>query len=93
MRNTMSATTHHYHHDLIERKMRDYNPETIADLEAAIEQKIKTGQELANQLFHIHRRRIAGIYLDPPAWAIRQQLDLIQEELELDFAILDRRRI
>lgn len=77
----MSATTH------------IYNPETIANLEAAIQKKIERGQTLATQLFYTHLQRLGGRPAAMPAWHIRRQLEALQDELELDLAELDRRRI
>lgn len=70
-----------------------YNPETIANLEAAITAKIMRGKDLSEQLFDIHRARLAGRPTNPPAWVIRAQIELLNDELALDFAELDRRRI
>lgn len=85
----MSAIKHH-HHDLIERQIRYYNPEAIADLEAAIEAKIKRGTELAAALYDTHRQRLAGRTPNPPAWHLRQQLVELEESIELDLSALRR---
>ena len=42
------------HHTIHTSPPNPYNPETIADLEAAIERTIQRGQDLANQLYYTH---------------------------------------
>lgn len=77
----MTTTTHAYH------------PETIANLEATIAAKIQTGQTIAAQLIAAHRHRLAGRQPNPPVWYLRRRLESIQDELDLDYAELERRRI
>jgi len=77
----MTATTRHP------------DPETVANLEARIEHDIARGRIIFAKLFDTHRRRLSGLPTNPPAWVLRRQLERIQEQLELDLADLDRRRI
>lgn len=88
----MSAIKEH-HHNLIERQSRYYSPEEVEDLEATIAAKIKLGQDLAARFFDTHRQRLGGRYIPNQAAQIRRQLDLLQDEIELELAILDHRRI
>lgn len=72
---------------------RHPDPETVANLESRIEHDIIRGRMIAAQLFDTHRHRLSGLPTDPPAWKLRQQLERLQEQLELDLADLQRRRI
>lgn len=79
----MTTTTHTRHPD----------PETVHNLEARVEHDIARGRIIAAQLFDTHRRRLSGLPTNPPAWVLRRQLERLQEQLDLDLADLDRRRI
>lgn len=70
-----------------------HDPEQISDLEAAIAAKIKHGQDLAALLFDTHRQRLGGRYIPNQAAQIRRQLEQLQDQIEIELAILDRRRI
>lgn len=88
----MSAIKEH-HHNLIERQSRYYDPEAITDFETTIAAKIKHGQDLAQRLFDTHRQGLGGRYIPLQASEIRRQLEQLQDEIELELAILDHRRI
>lgn len=81
------------HHNLIERQSRYYDPEIITDIESLIAAKIKHGQDLAARLFDTYRQRLGGHYIPLQASEIRRQLEQIQDDIELELAILDRRSI
>ncbi len=70
-----------------------YDPQIIEDLEATIAAKIQQGQQLYAALADTHRQRLAGRAPQPPAWVLRQQIQNLQEDIELDLSDLDRRRI
>jgi len=74
-------------------KAGTYDPEKVANLEATIADKIKQGEELAQQLFDTHRLRLGGRPTATTAESIRRQLELLQDDLAIELAILDRRRI
>lgn len=82
----MTTTTHHtasagHHH-------------SDDPLELRVTTLIAQGRRLAWQLFNTHAKRATyKVEINPPAWKIREELSLLEEELELALSELDRRRI